>query len=384
MTESPRLTVLFASGGTTAAGIPSTAAITQHLMEPDESGYRAQFFKQVEEMLIEEGGFKSVNFELLLHALEEIIPLKFGDGGFRRADYFRPVVKAFATLTEPASGLFENVPISDFRQFAVNKIFRLIHKSVLESPTKEAALSEFFIPLSEQFLLKAFTLNYDDLLDRVNLPWRDGFVENLGKYHMQFSPKDFLEASDGPGPLLVHTHGSIRFGFAQGALGIHKYYDPKVAENHLEDKIGSTQNVHGKIIFVGPIISGLNKVSQLFFQSAPYAFYLKGLMDNMLRNPRLLIVGYGGWDRHVNDWILEFLKFHDDDARLVYASKGAAAKSSNGPNKALISRILIDTGEHRFAKQNEPYYGKRVALEPAPFPFEDKDTTERIIKFLQG
>lgn len=382
-----RLTILLGSGGTIHAGVPSTNAITEHLLEVSIPVGRASFFffELLKQILVEKGKFGDVNFELMLHALEELIPLKAGDGILGRRDYFRPVLDAFIEIADHVNDLTQYGELEFWRETAIRNIFNFVSEAVARSEVKEANLSSFLTHLNDRFILKTFTLNYDDLIDRVELPWRDGFVENRPSSYFGFDPKQFLSASEDSEPLLVHLHGSIRYGYAQdGFIGIHKFKKTEVAKNYLSSNYGH-RNIHGRMIVSGPIISGFSKVDQLFFRPAPYGYYLKSFIDNVVTNSRLLIIGYGGWDTHINDWILEFFNVHGPDARLVYATRGIRAENSSaGYNQALVKRILTDLAEYNKAVEQSPYYGKRVALEPAEFPFEDARTVKNIVQFLNS
>ncbi len=135
---------------------------------------------------------------------------------------------------------------------------------------KEKQLADLLLRLGKQFDLRLFTLNYDDLVDRVALPWRDGFISNSSNFYQSFEPKQFLEDDKMVASLLVHMHASVLIGYAQeGIYEIHKYKSPEIAMRFLDDK-GFSQNDYGRIILCGPLISGLTKVEQLMFRPSPY------------------------------------------------------------------------------------------------------------------
>ncbi len=97
-------------------------------------------------------------------------------------------------------------------------------------------------------------------------------------------------------------------------------------------------------------------------------------MDNLVTNPRLLILGYGGLDRHINEWILQFMRIHGSSARIVYVG-------GHG-NSALVNRIITHSPEASRVNNQFPYYGTNLFLDTARFPFEDNQLIEKIVHFL--
>jgi hypothetical protein len=66
---------------------------------------------------------------------------------------------------------------------------------------------------------------------------------------------------------------------------------------------------------IAPIISGLHKLQKLNAQ--PYANYYAAFAQVISASPRLLIIGYGKGDDHINHWIREFAQIHNQAARIV-------------------------------------------------------------------
>jgi len=380
----PKLTILFGAGSTIGSGMPSTPIITDRLLQLGQpntptAGQIRPFFSELSNILITHGGFSSVNFEHLLHAMEMLEPLlgNYDNHPFQINDYFRPVLKPLVEPTESTQQLLCNgCSISYWRGTAFRQIAQLFSESVSNSQPKETHLADFLSQLTPHFTLRLFTLNYDDLVDRVQLPWNDGFVSNNSDYYQPFDPKQFLSQNEAPAPLLVHLHGSTRFGYAQdGIFDIHKYKSPEVALNHAQDK-GFSQNVNGKMIFSGPMISGLSKIEQLLYRPCPYGYYLKSFIDNVLETPRLLVLGYGGLDRHINEWILQFAQLHGRSSKLAYV-----APVETFDTQAVIG-AAANTLEPLCRKSQLPYYGQNLAVETALFPFEDGQVSHRLIDFL--
>lgn len=363
-----------------AAGMPSVSEITarlEQLGEPGSSTARmTPFFKGLKQILLGPGQFQEVNFELMLHALEALQPLLYSSNPdpIPVSDYFRSVLRVFVEPNEQARALGTGSALSYWRGIAFYQIASLIAEKLAVSAVKEKHLSDLLLPLHEKFEIKLFTLNYDDLIDRVGLPWLDGFIPNKSNFYEAFDLKTFLEADKSSAPLLVHMHGSTRFGYCHdGIFDIHKYKSPETAINYMDDK-GFSQNVHGRVIISGPIISGLSKVEQLMFRPIPYGYYFKSFMDNLVNNSRLLILGYGGWDRHINEWISQFVQVHGTSAQLAFLG--------NVSNTALLERITELSPEAPTARKQSRYHGNNLFLEPAPFPFVDAGMNAEIAEFL--
>lgn len=388
-TNLPKLTILLGAGSTISAGLPSTQEITKHLEHLDTStfggcGSPIQFFTVLKKYLTEAGKYKDPNFEVMLHALEELEPLLYVSSNSEMHDYYRPVLSAFIKGLDQhpvtSIGYLDNL-----RKFATFNIGSLIKQRVDESQTKGKELSELLLSLSERFTIRLFTLNYDDLVDRVNLPWCDGF-DDCSKFPSDFNPKRFLEESAGSDPLLVHLHGSIRFGFEQGlALTIKKYNNPGLAITTYQAP-GADRNIQGKLISSGPIISGLNKLNQLLFRPSPYGYYFKRLIDNLLNNRHLLILGYGGWDTHINEWILQSAALHKDTARIVWITKLPQATNDGDVADLNVMRRIANYGPRHAFLNNEPFqhHQKTLALISNGFPFEDAQTTQQVAEFLMA
>ncbi len=374
-----KLNLLFGAGSTIGVGLPTTAEITAHLerigMEASNSYLKNRtFFSHLKDLLMRRGNFEDVHFELMLYAMEVIFPLLPQKEHFRVPDYFRSVLPAFVDLTEEAQRMEELGSISSWRGIAFRSISTLISERIATSLDKERHLADFLFVLSKQFKLRVFTLNYDDLVDRVDLSWRDGFLPNNSSFYQVFDAKQFIEEDKNSEALLVHLHGSTRFGYAQdGIFEIHNYSSPERAIHFLDDK-GFSQNVHGRQILSGPMISGLSKIEQLMFRPCPYGYYFNSFMQNLITNNRLLILGYGGWDRHINEWILQFMQVHGSAARIAHI----------GPcqNKDLLTAIANNSLQPVKLTDTFHYYGDNVVFEPAVFPFADAETLDTIVRFL--
>jgi hypothetical protein len=389
--ERPHLSVLLGAGSTVGAGIPSTQEITEYVLSPDDelggvhTDQLNDFVQKLVAILQERGKYKSITFELILHAIEQLEPLLGFANGHDVNDYYRNVLQSFVEIP-PAirNDLTRNGVLGYNKGGVIRRILRLIHKRLEDSERKEKHLSELLLDLNEHFVLKVFTLNYDNLVDLVKLPWADGFVPNNSNFYLKFDAKTFLASLQNDDPLLVHLHGSTHFGYSQeGIFEIHKYVNPTVALNHTDTKGFTNRNIHGRPYLSGPIISGYSKVEQLFFRPVPYGYYLHGFVSSLLSNCRLFILGYGGWDAHINDWILQFLEVHKTLARIAYVAKSMTLdpQFTGSPNRALTDRIMQFFPRAQQPDQI-PLYQDRLLLESAEFPFNNADLLDKITTVL--
>jgi hypothetical protein len=85
---------------------------------------------------------------------------------------------------------------------------------------------------SKEFRLAVFTLNYDDV-DRAPQTWFDGFTGANGEA-WSFDARAFDGWRDAEQPVLVHLHGSIRFGYARERPGLAKYSGAESAFNTIK------------------------------------------------------------------------------------------------------------------------------------------------------
>jgi hypothetical protein len=117
--------------------------------------------------------------------------------------------------------------------------------------------------------------------------------------------------------LLVHLHGSVKFGYKPRELAssnydlseIVKYADSSTALNSWN--IGVVDNVNqGSLIPATPIISGFSKTEKLQERPVPFGYYLNAFVESLTKCGRVLIIGYGGRDEYINTWLQEHQKIH--------------------------------------------------------------------------
>jgi hypothetical protein len=234
-----RLTVLLGSGSTVAAGAPSTEDLTNHVCRlpaplavkmgipfllhaegterPLQTIYYIPVCRHIAEAL--KASYDSVNFELIIHALEQLQPFAQAQNADLR-DNFRHVLSAFLQAVRKHEIVLDATLLREMRRAVIQAILeRISDKLVNAEPKPEKALLQFFNKLSERFDLSVFTLNYDDLADQA-ATWFDGFTSpcdpNTTPTPHAFDRKEFVRRSQLEAKVLVHIHGSTRFGYYPG------------------------------------------------------------------------------------------------------------------------------------------------------------------------
>lgn len=337
--------------------------------------------------------FESPNFEHLIHALELLEPLARSD--FHKVvDEYRRVSSALLEVSRKCQIIFDPNLLNFGRYFVMKTIVGRILNQILfaggRQPEKD--LANLFEHLAKEFALSVFTLNYDDLGDRAGT-WFDGFIKpvdsNSFPTPQAFDREAFIGRAQSDDWVLVHLHGSIRFGYSTAApFGIVRYTDPSIALNSLEIRV-SDKSAHGNIVSGTPIISGLDKAAKLSQNPVPYGYYYQALTEALIRNPRLLIIGYGGADPHINAWLQEFIQVHGSSRRAVWISKIPGEDVfERKPDRALMASLAGGRGAFR---ENIAYEGAGdfqqhglLRLIPSGFPLKDPALVDRVVDHLNS
>jgi len=96
-----------------------------------------------------------------------------------------------------------------------------------------------------------------------------------------------------------------------------RYDDPATAFDSLK-MTGSAQTLIGGVDHGAfALISGLDKSGPLIYNPRPFGHYFLGAADAFCKYNRILVVGYGGRDPHLNTWLDEHADIHGDERRAV-------------------------------------------------------------------
>jgi hypothetical protein len=351
------------------------------------------------------GVYGDVNFELLLYALEALGQFVESTGTDSIA--YRPVISAFADL------LVRYQPLANRQQVQsmLLDMVRSIHLRVGNDSTLYQghrfmpaiqAQQQFIMKCAARFRLIVIDLNYDTLFDQIPIDWYDGFeaVEPASSQYGfgVFDPNKWMAAYESDRHLLIHLHGSARFSFASSdvmsRLGSFReqvrYDDVSGAQAAFPTVYGSG----GDPPYVAnlPIISGFGKVAKLANTMRPYGHYHLTAMRALFSTPRLLLIGYGGLDDHLNIWIEEHVAMHGSSRRAVAILTRSGAEVGPFDHKYNRLRTLAGTDGWRalnnFAFDNGDnekavWFGGQLAFAPCGAP-EAYGYSEPLLNFLDG
>lgn len=220
--------------------------------------------------------------------------------------------------------------------------------------------------LRKSFDLDVFTLNYDLLLDAAltsdgDTPF-DGFTGEIRGRRFTaraFDRAGFMTTAQRAPCTLIHIHGCSLFGYIADPKNtvpydeIVKYRAVPQAITSITESLRAEHTQHGRILSAGPIISGVNKAAKITATVVPYGYYYQALADAISTNPRLLIIGYGGSDPHVNSWIAQFPLIHRSSRRAVVVLGGGASTRLTFTRQTTIDR-LVDAVDNAIPSKTVP------------------------------
>src|ERR1700684_4404456 len=163
--------------------------------------------------------FDYVDFELILHAIEQLEPIVASLEDRRRVDRYRAVLSAFVEVNRKLDLLCDASLILTVRPLIIAEIYRVMTGISVQHLAHRPALHRFIRHLEDEFQLAVFTLNYDDIVDGARDSWFDGFTRKVDQSLQGrvweargFGAPYFDRWREVSDPLLAHLHGSVRFG----------------------------------------------------------------------------------------------------------------------------------------------------------------------------
>jgi SIR2-like domain len=184
-------------------------------------------------------------------------------------------------------------------------------------------------------------------------------------------------------------HGSVRFGPSRNDFGLVKYSDIEAAREANKAIACSDKCSGGQIVSSDSIISGLNKAARLTLNPEPYGYYYRALIDSLLSNERLLVIGYGARDEHVNTWFGQFHAKHGERRRVGWVGMlEGKMVGEQTPEKKMITllsdRKFVDCLHYRRSQEpNGLIECGLLRLGAAGFPLPE-ETQSELISFLHG
>ena len=422
----PRLTVLFGAGSTLNLGVtpaevppigmPSTSDLTRRiadmqipaalhrsvpiLLGPDENQpfqpppRWVPILPMIYHALTSE--FDNVDFELILHAVEQLEPIVASIQDRRRVDRYRAVLSAFLEVNRRLNLLSDASLLLAVRPLIITAIYHMMTGIPVQCLARPPALHNFIRNLEDEFQLAVFTLNYDDIVDDARESWFDGFTRPAEQSSQGpvwsasgFDARHFNNWREASEPLLAHLHGSVRFGYLRNEIGTGKYSNSQTALASVEGTRVGDQYSAGQIVSASPIISGLSKPAKLVHNPEPFGYYYRAFIDSVLACERLLVVGYGARDDHINVWLDQYSKNHGVNRKVVWICKlPGSSVCERTAEKDLIISLSGPGGFQEFRNYDNPNNAEKfqvcgaLGLVPSGFPVSP-ETESEIVRFLR-
>ncbi len=262
------------------------------------------------------------NFEDIFHAVESLISLRTGIAP-RTVKEYKPAIGAFVTANAAAN--WNDIILSLASDHIVDEVANLIARYVsgFEPNAAHRWFADFWRDATARCHWDVGTLNYDDCLERSlnGGSWEDGFVQVDPGIH-RFDPRRIVSSTL---TRVLHLHGSVFYGYPRFADPNRFIFEDQHEDLYRYDSMtearrtwfGRSRNQaqSGERATAGPIITGQRKPDKLL--AYPYSTYQTVLHDALLRNPRLLIAGYGFGDIHFNRLLRRLTRIHGNNRRVV-------------------------------------------------------------------
>jgi len=388
------LVLLVGSGASMPCGVPGTASLTKTAFTQLPSQEMRRIF--IEAL---RGAYGTISFELLLYALENLSP--FIESAGVESPTRRPILSLFADLLTRYRLLYDRETL----EMALVDIVRAIHKEVGDASklyqghrcqAQLTAQDRFLRACAERFRLIVINLNYDTLYDQAPIDWQDGFAQGgaTGRSFQAFNSGKWLDSFDSSDHLLIHLHGSARFAYASADVisqlsQFHEqvcYESPELAAAAFPRLPNFARNALDKAGL--PIISGLGKVLKLSHNMRPYGHYQFTAMRALFQIPRLLVIGYGGLDDHVNIWLEEHAAIHGVRRRAaaILTRRGEEVDKPSA-KRSLLEMLAGGDGWNALRNfafdgpEKALWFGGYLALAPSGAP-EAYEYADEILTFL--
>jgi hypothetical protein len=275
--------------------------------------------------ILESGLLNRYSFEHIIHALESIV--SFGaswEDENSRAGFIDglltagPVWMLRQCFDERWAEIAAHTAASDVRA-GIDRT-----ASAAKNSEEWKTFGTVFGQLLKVFDASFFTTNYDTLLeDALGFGPAD---EGFGPICTAQGNRSF-NAHSVPRLRMMHLHGSLRMCRDTGGPpprlegDFYKMYWNERIETTLYGRsmYADRPSQTGRRIYVGPVVSGLDKTSKLVTE--PYLTYNTMLYRSLSESPLLLIVGYAFGDLHINAAIEMHARVHGTRRRVVVIDK---------------------------------------------------------------
>jgi hypothetical protein len=262
------------------------------------------------------------DFEQLLHVLEGIATC---ERSWR--DSTAPSNRSFSALFCQARAGLEPLFTNYRASGASHVLLTRLYATFCGHPTDPGGeqwrrYGAFWTELQREFDLDVATTNYDDLLGQALPSLTHGFVPIPGERAHRFDPRELRGATH----RLAHLHGSVhlgarewdadanRFAYEDDRNDLYWYEDVADARHAFKAHAPPSQAREDTVL--GPLITGLHKPAKVLAVE-PYATYYRSFGRWVEESPRLLVIGYGFGDLHINEILNRVLSWHGDSRRVA-------------------------------------------------------------------
>jgi hypothetical protein len=173
-------------------------------------------------------------------------------------------------------------------------------------------------------------------------------------------------------------------------FGTGKYSDTQAALDSAEGTRAGDKYSAGQIVSASPIIFGLSKPAKVVHNPEPFGYYYKAFIDSVLERERLLVIGYGARDDHINVWLDQFCKSHADKRKIVWICRlTGCSVGERTIEKDVIAQLAGPGDFQEFRHYDDPgnpqkfYRCGTLGLVPSGFPVS-MQTEAEIKEFLSG
>lgn len=324
------VTAFIGAGAVLNIGGPTTAALTtavknraQWIGDPRNRHATIPAIRQIADALDAYYAPESANFEDIFHAIETIESVRIGLIA-RTAKEFKPAAALLVSpvLTANYSSIVLRGALNDIVIEVAQQIMRYVAGFQPTGPHRWFA--DFWRDAAARCHWDIGTLNYDNCVEQSLAAgsWEDGFVQvDPGIY--RFDPARILNTTQNR---VLHLHGSVFFGYPDPDISnrflfedqhedLYRFDSHEVAKRMWFGR-STNQAQAGESAIAGPIITGQRKPDKLL--GYPYSTYQAVLHNALLRNPRLLVAGYGFGDLHFNRLLNRLTRIHGDSRRVVF------------------------------------------------------------------
>ena len=350
-----------------------------------------------------------LNFENLLHVIEMCIAYS---GCWRKEYISRLSYPEFGTLIQPIKFLkdintYDYIRGASGLQKTVMDIVNQYDVSFEEDKYREQWYRDFWKSLFGR--ANIFNLNYDNTIENSLGEYEDGFPPiKDGEDYSRFSAKRYYENRRGVSTI-AHLHGQILFSEAKEYpfdYSIRDMVKNRDYETACKNRIGGQfpPSNQAKEEYLQPVIvSGSRKTEKITF--APNNVYLSDLTRKVIKNNRLMVIGYSFGDLYLNEILGLGMAAHGDDFRVVIIDKFPSYINSynswfqhlthecNPQEYTFVSRITkdrlcIEIGQEEFplivGKYGVPLVSRNGKLMMCINGFKDAvvNHKETILKFL--